>query len=88
MELIAYDDIDIIVGDFNIDALDPENHYLSEVLSSYKMIVNEPTHLAGGLLDHVYLKNSFTEEKEIKCFVKDVYFSDHDAVCFTISSST
>ncbi|XP_066925712.1 uncharacterized protein [Clytia hemisphaerica] len=26
LELITYDDIDIVVGDFNIDALDPENH--------------------------------------------------------------
>ena len=88
LELITYDDIDIIVGDFNIDALDPENAYLNEVLSSYEMVVNEPTHLAGGLLDHVYLKNSFTDKKEVKCFVKDVYFSDHDGVCFTISNNT
>ena len=76
------------MGDFNIDALDPENAYLSEVLSSYKMIVDEPTHLAGGLLDHVYLNNSFTDKKEVKCFVKDMYFSDHDGVCFIISNNT
>ncbi|XP_066915086.1 uncharacterized protein [Clytia hemisphaerica] len=85
---LLYDDIDIIVGDFNIDALDPENAYLGEVLSSYEMVVNEPTHLAGGLLDHVYLKDNFMDRKEVKCFVKDIYFSDHDGVCFTISNNT
>ena len=36
-------DIDIIVGNFNIDVLDA---YLSEVLSSYEMVVvNKPSHL-------------------------------------------
>ena len=83
-QVTAYDDIDIIVGDFNIDALDPANNFLKDVLSSYEMIVNDPTHLAGGLLDHVYLKKSFISQKEVQCFVKDVYFSDHDGVCFSL----
>ena len=81
---LLFDNIEIIVGDFNIDAQEPTNADLNGILSSYEMIVNEPTHLAGGLLDHVYLKRSFISEKEVTSFVKDIYFSDHDGICFTI----
>ncbi|XP_066910247.1 uncharacterized protein [Clytia hemisphaerica] len=88
LQLTSYDDVDIIVGDFNIDALDPTNQDLNEILSSFKMIVNEPTHLAGGLLDHVYIKTSFISQREVNCFIKDIYFSDHDGVCFTIMSDS
>ncbi|XP_066912801.1 uncharacterized protein [Clytia hemisphaerica] len=88
LQLTSYDDVDIIVGDFNIDALDPTNQDLNEILSSFKMIVNEPTHLAGGLLDHVYIKTSFISQREVNCFIKDIYFSDHDGVCFTIVSDS
>ena len=48
--------IDILLGDFNIDAFDGDAYTrLDEVLSSYRLIAKEPTHLDGGLLDHVYL---------------------------------
>ena len=48
--------IDILLGDFNIDAFDGDAYTrLDEVLSSYRLMVKEPTHLDGGLLDHVYL---------------------------------
>ena len=37
------------------------------------------THLDEGLLDHVYLFKSFPR-MNINSFVKNIYFSDHDAV--------
>ena len=48
------------------------------------MIVSEPTHLDGAALDHVYLLNAFLPNKKIHCSVKNIYFSDHDAVRFKI----
>jgi len=83
-QLVRCHDISIIMGDFNIDALDPENDYIKNMLSSYQMIVHEPTHLAGGLLDHAYVKTDFLNRRNIRCSVKSVYFSDHDSVVFSI----
>ena len=52
--------IDILLGDSNIYAFDkPSYTRLKEVLCNYNLKVSEPTHLDGGLLDHVYLSKSF-----------------------------
>ena len=48
-------------------------------------MVKEPNHLDGGLLDHVYLLKSFPT-MNVNSFVKNIYFSDHDAVKFQILS--
>ena len=70
----------ILLGDFNIDAFDGDAYTrLDEVPSNYRLMVKEPTHLDGGLLDHVYLLKSFSR-MNVNSFVKNIYFSDHDAV--------
>ena len=72
--------IDILLRDFNIDAFDGNAYArLDEVLSSYRLMVKEPTHLDGWLLDHVYLLKSFPR-MNVNSFVKNKYFSDHDAL--------
>ena len=48
------------------------------------MIVLEPTHLDGPVLDHVHLIKSFLGNKKVHCSVKNLYFLDHDAVRFKI----
>ena len=48
---------DLILGDFNINALDDETFQpLKNILNSYEMVVRKPTHLDGGLLDNVYIR--------------------------------
>ena len=42
-------------------------------------MVKKPTHLDGTLLDHIYLHKLFPS-KNVKVVVKNIYFSDHDAV--------
>ena len=72
--------IDVLLRDFNIDAFDGDaSTRLDKVLSSYKLIVKEPTHVDGRLLDHIYLLKSFPRVN-VNPFVKNIYFSDHDAV--------
>ena len=58
-QFIRCTDIDILLGDFNIDALDPRNITLSNILQDYELVVKEPTHLDGALLDHLHLKKNF-----------------------------
>lgn len=85
-DFLQFDDLDVIMGDFNIDAIDPANQCLQDLLDSYELIVKDPTHLSGGLIDHVYIKKTFLTDREVKCIVKNIYFSDHDAICFNISN--
>ena len=74
-------EIDILLGDFNIDALDEMSYNrLKEVLCNYNLQVSEPTHLDGALLDQIYLRNSFEHNKIVRSMVNNIYFSDHDAV--------
>ena len=71
---------DILQGDFNIDVFDRDAYIrLDEVLSSCRLMVKEPIHLDGGLLDHVYLLKSFPRIN-VNSIAKNIYFSDHDAL--------
>ena len=73
--------IDVLPGDFNIDALDEVAYRrLKDTPSGYNLKVLEPTHLDGALLDHVYLHKTFEHDKLVMSVVNNIYFSDHDAV--------
>ena len=71
--------IHIILGDMNINALDDDN-YFAHFLSDYKQVVNEPTHISGTLIDHIYVHNDIFHETSVSSIIKSVYYSDHDAV--------
>ena len=80
-EFVNSHNIDIILGDFNINYFE-ENTRLLHILSNYVQIVSYSTHLSGSLLDHVYILKEFSIETEVTGSIIDVYFSDHDAVKF------
>ena len=49
------------------------------------MIVNEPTHLSGSLLDHAYVRKTiFKIVTDLQCIVRGTFFSDHDLVKFNL----
>ena len=75
------DKIHIVLGDFNINAQD-ENSIgaLSNLFSDFVQIVKNPTHLAGGTLDHVYVDKDIANRLNVTNFIKCIYFSDHDAI--------
>ena len=61
------------MGDFNVDALDHEaNQRLWGTLESHDLVVSGPTHLDGGLLDHVYLLKSFMGGKNVALLILKV----------------
>ena len=70
------DNIQIILGDFNINGFEQND---------YTLIVKQPTYLLGSLLDHVYIKDSFKDNISIKCIVKNIFISDQDAVKFQLT---
>ena len=82
---LLYDPIDIILGDFNIDAFDmPQS--LSLVLQDFQLVVKGPTHLSGSQLDHVYVSKTLLQQMHFEAVIRTVHFSDHDAVKFTLSN--
>ena len=79
LQYLVGKNINIFLGDFNIDAFEGVR-VLKEVFSNYNLKVSEPTHLDGALLDPAYIKKSSENDKHVTSLVNYVYFSDHDAV--------
>ena len=78
--LITLHKPDLVLGDFNINAL--ANPSLLDTIKhqGYTLLGNEPTHIMGGLLDQVYVKNHVSYFDKINLVTKPVYYSDHDAI--------
>ena len=72
----------IVLGDFNIDLLKlPENIFSQNLKEcGFKQLVHQPTHISGGLIDHVYAYLPNGEQCEL-FKIHPLYYSDHDAIC-------
>ena len=56
--------IDLLLGDFNLNALDSKNQVRLRIsLAGCTHIIHEPTDLGGGLLDPFYVKENFLSGK-------------------------
>ena len=78
IDIVEENNVDILLGDFNINTFHvtlPNNI----ILKRFQMIVTELTHNGGGLIDHVYLRNSFMKNKQTSSLMRNIFFSDHDA---------
>ena len=75
--------IDVILGDFNIDAYDSEEANLVRVLSSYDMVVNDATHISGSLLGQVFVGKYILREVGVTWNNFSTFFSYHDSVRVT-----
>ena len=76
-----------IVGDFNIDFLRNSREPIIKTITSkgFTQIITAPTHLSGGLLDHIYMKYP---EHEIEFYVDFPFFSDHALISIIDRSSS
>ena len=54
--------IDLLLGDFNINALDPTSRIL-QVMSNYVHEVTESTQISGALLDHIFVRKDLLKKK-------------------------
>ena len=72
--------IHLITGDVNIDAMTSLDNFLSRYLAEYKKMNNQPTHISGSLIDHVYVHKCLINKFNIVTYLRSIYFSDHDAV--------
>jgi len=55
--LLTEHNVNILIGDINVDALSSNQNIFADVLQHFKLVVNRPTHLSGGL--HVHIKQSY-----------------------------
>ena len=76
----------LIVGDMNICYRDNFQNRLIQGLIKlgFKQIVEEPTHIYGRIIDHVYILNP-KRGAELIIERYSPYYSDHDGLCITIS---
>ena len=84
-EIIFRQNIDLLLGDFNINALDPTSRIL-QVMSNYVRVVTESTQISGALLDHVFVRKDLFKKTEVRSVNRTLHFSD-DAVMLTLLKS-
>ena len=76
----------MICGDFNFDGRNMNE--VSQMMNSlgFKQIVQKPTHIQGGHIDHFY-HNLSENKKSVEYKIHNTYYSDHKAVCVTIDKA-
>ena len=80
----------MVLGDFNINFYDEtDSQHLQQMMNeaNNSQIVEGVTFLSSlSLLDHVYVTQSLLDNlQDIKCEVKNVYYSDHGNVQISLS---
>ena len=77
----------LISEDFNICQLINPNNRMSKALinTGFQQLVNEPTHILGGHIDHVYWNSRNKEWEDPILNRHSAYYSDHDAMCITMN---
>ena len=85
-DLIDIEKVCVIGGDFNVCLLKQPHNYVTEKLNEmgFEQIVRKATHIEGGLIDHVYIKQGETVQYlwDLEEFPK--YYSDHDGFGITL----
>ena len=73
--------LNIVLGDFNINIVTHSNSKMQQLMSQYKLIIHEPTHISRSLLDHFYINRKALEKLLLEAIQTDsIYYSDHEAV--------
>ena len=74
-------EINIVLGDFNLDALDSGLfEQISNTLSKFCLVNSNSTHLNGSLIDQVHVRKAFLDISQINDSDFSMSFSDHDVV--------
>ena len=74
----------VIIGDTNINYLKKSHDFMKYLEEkSFTQLVDRPTHVCGGLIDHIYISKSLLE-KNPYFTQRSVYYSDHDEIVLHI----
>ena len=78
-----------ISGDFNICLKKAPNNSLTKQLKhlDFDQLIQQPTHIEGGLIDHIYFRDNIKIFKAPHIHIYSPYYSDHDCLCTTLQLS-
>ena len=85
--MINKDKATIISGDFNICYNTHRGNKITKFLETngFIQLGKEPTHIQGRQIDHIYFKSGKKIHDNPSIYRYSPYYSDHDALCVTIS---
>ena len=75
----------LIIGDLNFCYLGNEGKHFRTTLNKLKFtqIIEKPTHIEGGLLDHAYVRN-LNGQLMFKSELRSKYYTDHKGIAVII----
>ena len=75
----------VLVGDFNFCYISASSNATSQYLqqSSFKQLIQEPTHLEGNLLDQAHLRDT-KGNLQHTVMLHSKYYTDHKALALLI----
>ena len=85
-DMITKEKTTLITGDLNICYLRIPKNQVSKGLhgKGFQQLMNEPTHVLGGHIDHVYWRDTNNHWAQPTIERYSPYFSDHDGICVTL----
>ena len=73
-----------VIGDVNIDFLESSHQFMTYMKNNgFTQLVKEPTHICGGLIDHIYVNDALMKKGPYYS-QQSVYYSDHDKIVLHI----
>jgi len=80
--------VTIVCGDLNVCLKKEPENLFSQGMEGMGLskIGKEATHVMGGQIDHLYVSSDAVERTSLERM--SPFFSDHDALCFTVGQST
>ena len=85
-QLVDTERLTVICGDMNICLDKHPNSLLSTALGDlgFQQLVTGPTHMAGGRIDHVYIRDPHSLLASFHLTPYTPYYSDHDGLCLSL----
>ena len=86
-QLVDMERLTLISGDINTCLDRKPNNLLTTVLQDlgFRQLVTNPTHIAGGRIDHAYLRDSKSSLSTATLTHHSPYYSDHDGLCLAFT---
>ena len=81
------DKVSVVCGDLNVCLKKEPKNAFSQGMEEMglRQIVKEATHVMGGQIDHLYVSRDAVEKTSLERM--SPFFTDHDALCFTVGQS-
>ena len=85
--LINMDKTTTITGDFNLCSMMKGNNKTTSYLKAlgFKQYLIGPTQIAGGHLDHLYMRQGVNQVVNINAERYSPYYTDHDGILTTLT---